>query len=127
MHRELIVETEPVATVTDFDRTAVVLEPAGLRWVGGGGGRRDIHVRRVQRVLREHVLDVHEQQLLVLLLMVQTEGDQFGETRLVELIEQRSHRPIDVGAVTGDLLDAGPRQLAPIGTRMAGPDRLVYG
>ncbi len=50
----------------------------------------------MQRVPREHVLDVHEQQLLVLLLVVEPEGDQVGEPGLVGIAEERVHRLVDV-------------------------------
>ena len=47
----------------------------------------------MQRVLREDVLDVHQQQLLVLLLMVEAKGDQVGQAGLVRIAEQRSIAP----------------------------------
>ena len=95
---------------------------------GGATPRRLRCGRQVgglQRVAREDVLDVHQQQLLVLLLMVQAQGDQLREAGLVGLAEQALHGAVDGTAVASDLLDAGTRQEAALGPGMAGTHRLV--
>ena len=90
--------------------------------------QRRLDVDRVDRVVEEHVLDVHEQQLLVLLLVVQAEHGQRGEVgpRVgVAAIDQLLHRGIDVGAVARDLLDGRAREQAPLRSRMTRTDGLV--
>jgi hypothetical protein len=50
------------------------------------------------------VLDVHEQELWVLLLMVEAEVDHVEQRRSERSIKQLVHRSIDVAAVPGDLV-----------------------
>ena len=52
----------------------------------------------------------------MLLLVVQSEGDELGEARLVRPGEQRGHRGIDVLSVLSDLFDTWPGQEAAFGT-----------
>ena len=80
-----------------------------------------------QRVARQHVLDVHDEQLLVLLLVVQAELEQLGGPRRDRSIEQLAHRDVDVLAVPGDLGAARPRDQAALGAGVPRPDRLVVG
>ena len=80
----------------------------------------------MERVPREDVLDVHEQQLLMLLLVMEAQGDQVaGSPGWSGSREQRPHGVVDMGAIARDLLDARTRQEAALGPRMAGADRLV--
>ena len=68
--------------VPDLDEPAVVRRRI---CIGSASARdaaeRRLDVGRLERVAREHVLDVHQQQLLVLLLVVQAELDERGERR----------------------------------------------
>ena len=58
----------------------------------GGGGRRPtaVQIRRMERVARQDVLDVHQEKLLVLLLMMEAEGDQVGQARLIGVTQHVS-------------------------------------
>ena len=99
----------------------------GRRRRGRRGAARRRPVGRVQRVDGEHVLDVHEQQLLVLLLVVQAELDEARWAR-VERRRRRAcgHGGVDVPAVVADLLDgAGPAQQAALGAGVPGARLLV--
>jgi hypothetical protein len=58
--------------------------------------------RRAERVLEQRVLDVGQQQFLVLLLVGDAKLDQCGVRRVAE---QRPHRPVDVRAPVGDLVE----------------------
>ena len=60
----------------------------------------------LQRVPREHVLDVHQEKFLVLLLMVQPQGDQVGEAGLIGIADKGVHCLVDELAVARDLVDA---------------------
>jgi hypothetical protein len=80
MAGQLVVEGECPSAVADLDLTAHVRDPPDL------GDRAAIVWRRQSRCVRreggiapQHVLDVHDEQLLVLLLVVQPELDQLGE------------------------------------------------
>ena len=57
----------------------------------------------------QHVLDVHEQQLLMLLLVVQTELDERGGFGIA-LVDQLVHRGVDVRAVARDVGDRRSRE-----------------
>jgi len=105
--RKLVVKAEAISRVSDVDHSAVVLDPPGFGWrsvVGRHRGRRD--VRRAHRVTRKDVLDIHEQQFLVLLLMVKTEGYQFGHAGRGLFLQQLRDGFIDEFPVAGDLGDA---------------------
>jgi hypothetical protein len=49
------------------------------------------------------VLDIHQEQLLVLLLVVETELHQISDGRLQMTRHQGAHRLVDVGAISGHL------------------------
>ena len=116
--RRLVVEGEcsRVSVVPDLDEPARELEHlhrSGL----GKRGRRRVDVERVDRVVEEHVLDVHEQELLVLLLVVQTEPDERRQRRPrvgVAMIDQLLHRGIDVHAVPADFFDRRDGRASPV-------------
>ena len=71
------------------------------------------------------MLDVHEQQLLVLLLVVQPELDQAQHGRRQRPAQQVLDRLVDGVAVGGHLPDPRPAQQPPLGPGVAGADALV--
>jgi hypothetical protein len=76
-------------------------------------GQRRI-VCRAEWIAPEHVLDVREQQLLVLLLVVQPEGHQRSELRVLGgAHEYRRHCGVHVGPPVEDLGDRRPREQPP--------------
>ena len=105
MARPLVVEGEAAAGVADLaDRfvEAQPLERRRRRVVDGRG--RAIH--RLERVEREQVLDVGEDELLMLLLVMQPELDDLrGRVDL-------GHALVDVRAVAHHLVDGRSRQKA---------------
>lgn len=129
--RRLVVEGEPAARrVADLVQTLALFDPAHR---DRGLDRVPWQVRavnRAQRVGGEVRLDVHAQQFLVLLLVVQTEFDEAfdrGVGLAVEPVEQRLHARVDGPAVTVDLLDGRTRQQAALVARVELADRLVVG
>ena len=70
----------PCRVGPDLDQPAVVADPAERPGIGARG-RPGEPVGGTQRVGPEHVLDVHQQQFLVLLLMVQAQLDQAEHLR----------------------------------------------
>ena len=123
-----VVEAEAFLTVADLDEAGVVADPTA----GWRAGRRDGRlgrrsVGRGQRVERQEVLDVHEHQLLVLLLVVQPELDQLRDGVVRRIGEEERHRLVDMRSVAGDLGHPRAGDHAAFGTGMAGPGRLVVG
>jgi len=90
--------------------------------------RRDrpaLRIRGVRRVERQHVLDVGEQQLLVLLFVMQAERDEVFQLALVRLRQQREHAFIDVRAIAFHRFQRRPRDEAALRPRMLLADALV--
>jgi hypothetical protein len=123
--RGLVVEREAATLVTDLDQAAGVVHPSGRCVIRRHRDRRGT-IRGPQRVRCQHVLDVHEQELLVLLLVVETERHEIEHVRR-QPIESLEHGGVDVTPVRGDRLDAGSGQQPALGTRMPRPDGLVVG
>ena len=99
---------------------AALLSAAGLHRLIG----------RVERVARERVLDVHEQQLLMLLLVIEPERDQGGEPfiRLARTPpSQPRHRRVDMPAIVEHPLQRRPGEQPARRPRVARPDGLVIG
>ena len=74
MPRTFVIEGEPLAVMPDVHEPALEADPfhrPGLSHMAGG--RRQ--VSRTRRIHRQGMLDVHEQQFLVLLLMMNAELD----------------------------------------------------
>ena len=117
MARPLIVEGEAVARMADLVQSAGKGTPCerrrqpalGRPWRGIGG---------VLRVRREDVLDIHQDQFLMLLLVIEAELEQ--RQRLCRRVasSRPSHRH---GRGTRDLGNAGTGQEASLGPRMSRP------
>ena len=129
MPRPLVVEGETGPVVPEPAEPALVFGPAHP-----GGGRRLARVARpvggAERVAGEDVLDVHQQQFLVLLLVVQPELDQFAGFRpgpVGKRLEQPGHRLVDMGAIGDDLGHRRARQQAPVRTGVPVPHPFVIG
>jgi len=117
MTGRLVVEVEPFATMTDVDDPARVVDPSELashlRWSTGARV-----VGRGEPVVRQHMLDVHQQQFLVLLLVVEAQLDQGdnGRVRPAIGLDQGVHRLVDPAPVVGDIGHARTADETPIGT-----------
>src|SRR4029078_4499435 len=107
MGRRLIVETEAVLTEADG--------ADARRYPGvaiNARRRRRLPFRvvyRVDRVLREGVENIGQHQLLMLLLVMQSDlHDRYDslEYRLIRALQQFGDRGIDMGAIGGHLFDA---------------------
>ena len=71
------------------------------------------------------MLDVHQKELLMLLLVMQPQSDQFGQAGLIRTAEQVLHRLVHESAVPGDLFNARTREKAALRTGMASAHGLV--
>ena len=106
--RRLVVEDEGggrgwVRGDADLDEAGVEVDPFDGRSDGfvlplGGG----FEVGGVERVGEEGVLDVGGDELLMLLLVLEAEGDAAGGFVFEGMLEEAGHRGIDVGAVGED-------------------------
>ena len=118
----LVVEEESVAARANRRRDSFVAEPLG-RGVASHLTRRR---RRIcdggERVLGERVFDVHQQQLLMLLFVMQPQGDE----RLYEVcIDEQRHGVVDVPPIGGDFGDARAREHAALMSRVPVADGVV--
>src|SRR6185312_12236614 len=74
----LIVVAEPVSLIAYFNETSVKTTPfQGGR--GGGARKRMAIIGRVQRALREQMLDVGQHKFLVLLLMMHSQHREYAQ------------------------------------------------
>lgn len=125
--RQLVVEAEAGAAVADLGQAALEVQPA-QRPDRAGGRQRRIQVGRVQRILRQQVLQVGQDQLLVLLLVLHAEFHQHRQLAVLRRGRQQARDArVDVAAPRQHLVQAGPRQQAALGPRMLRADAVVIG
>jgi hypothetical protein len=113
--RHLVVEGEPLAGVPDLAEAARLRDPARL----ARADRRErplLLVGRFERIAREQVLEVGEDELLVLLFVLQSELEQVG--RHVVRGEQLENGVIDVTPVREHVVEARAREHAALGARV---------
>ncbi len=115
--------------MSDLLKAAGKLDPAERRV-----RRLHLELRRLigrhQRIERKDVLDVHQDQFLVLLLMLHPEFDQrcdLAPSRLFGTFDHPRHRGTDMIAIGHDDIDSGARQQAAFRPRVSWADRLVIG
>ena len=120
----LVVEGEAVTRMADFVQAALMLDPLEAPKRRRVRPRAWAPVGRPQRVLRERVLDVGEDQLLVLLLVVDAQLEQAPGLRIHAIRGERlEYGFVDVRAVRADLGDirareeAAPRPVVVVGAR----------
>ncbi len=102
-------------------------EPDGVGGVGRRGrGRPWRGVGRLQGRLGEEVQDVHQDQLLMLLLMGEAEVEELGEiARAVG--QEPAHGLVDMRPVGDHVVERGPGEQAALGPGLPRPQRLVVG
>ncbi len=125
MTRTLVVEGKAVAGMADLDQAALEVDPAHRRIALDRWGTR-WRIGRLQRIERQHVLGIHQDQLLMLLLVIEAELEQRMPIAAVPL-DQVDRGLGDMATIGQDLLDAGTRDHAALRARMARPDGLVVG
>src|SRR5229473_2805635 len=117
----LIVKGKPGSTVAAFNHASVESNPTWLRFsprlrLNGGA------VDGIQRIGSQHVLDVSQKKLLVLLLMVEAELDgeaNFAQLRITALLKKSGHPAIDVMPIIEYLFHGGSGKKAALGLRMS--------
>src|SRR5579883_2370165 len=127
--RRLIVKGETGAAMPDLIQPAGKFDPGERR-----GGLLHLQLRRLiarqQRVDPKDVLDIHQDQFLMLLLVVKAELDERRgglPLRRVGALDEPRHRGADMVAIGGNRIEGRPRQQPALRPRVAGSDRLVIG
>ena len=125
----LVVERKLTPSKTHLDHAAMTFDPAHRGRHGGQPQRRPARglVGGQHRVARQRMQDVGEQQFLVLLFVIQPQGDDRldGGPLAAAFLEQRDHRLVDMLAIRMHLVHRGPREQAALRARMARAERLV--
>ena len=106
------IERKTTTGMTDVVDAGGMVVPAKTVIVQVRDGLQITAINRMQWVLREDVFDVHQQQLLVLLLVLQAQLDpahDFGRVLLRRVDEQVAHCAIDVLTEAVDVFDARAR------------------
>ncbi len=125
----LVVERERRALVTNPDDAPLErLKRERGRRCRRRGDRRRSAIAGLQRVRSEGVLDVGEQQLLVLLFVVQAEGDRRRDVgRDCARFQQPANRLVDVAAIGVHLVEGRAGEAAATRPIVLRSDRLVVG
>ena len=113
------------AGMADLDQAAAVLQPGGLGLPGqaGAGVLRLAAIGRLQGVAAEAIEQVHQQQLLVLLLVLQAQLHQLQlGGALIQLIQLSQHGPIHLRPPGQYLGQGRAAEQAPLGPGVAGAD-----
>ncbi len=128
MPRPLAIEGEARAIVSHLNDAAVEL-PIGRRRAVGLADRDGawIFIGRTQRVLREQMQNVGQQQFLMLLFMIAAELDQRCDCGRKIVLQKRRHRAVDMVAICDDRLERRTGDHAASGTGLTRADALVIG
>ena len=116
------------AGMADLDQAAAVLQPGGLGLPGqaGAGALRLAAIGRLQGVAAEAIEQVHQQQLLVLLLVLQAQLHQLQlGGALIQLSQHGQHGPIHLRPPGQHLGQGRAAEQAPLGPGVAGADGVV--
>ena len=103
--RRLVVERKILAVMTDFGEAAGKLGPLERRRIARGAPARRL-IGGKQRIDRKDVLDVHQDQFLMLLLVMAAELDQrchLGPDIVARRVDQPRRRSIDMAAIRRDV------------------------
>ena len=124
-----IVEMEAVVGVPDAMDALIERDPfvAGAGRSGKFPGRI---VSRQNRVLREGVQDVGQHQFLMLLLVIETDLDQWRDRcqrGLAGLMKEFHHSRVDMPAIGGDFVGTGTGQVAALVAGVPRPGADVVG
>ena len=128
MPRTLIVEGETLTVVAQLAQTGV--ESGPTRWCRARGRGVPLLVCRRDAVLKQDVLDVHEQQFLVLLLMLHAELEKKRDLRPARLrraIDQGRQGCVNLRAIGQNLAHGRSSDQPPLRSRVPLADRLVIG
>ena len=115
--------------MADLAHAAGIVDPVERRRAACRRGAIGL-VGRVDAVLREQVQDIHQDQFLMLLLVVQAEHDQrrsLGPDGCRRGGDEAFHRRVDMGAIGGNVGRRGARQHAALRPRMPVADGVVIG
>src|SRR5262249_50671548 len=126
---KLVVKRKSISRMAAVNEATVELTPTRWRFRRYFGGKRR-PVERFERVTRQHVLDVSQHKLLVLLLVVETEEDgelNFGQRAFTLLRKVLCHRAIDVVPIFKYFFHGRPGKETSLCLRMSLADGVVVG
>jgi hypothetical protein len=127
MARCFVVEGEALAFKADVIQPFGKFQPGRRRRSCSPGDGRST-VDRMQRIQREQILEIGQEQLLMLLLVVQAEHDALDRIRVARWIDARDqcgHVVIDVRTVRRDVFYCRARQKTTQRAREKRADRLI--
>ena len=108
------------------DAFGTLIEAQWFNFVGRLG-TLELPVSGAQRIARQEMLQVGQEQLLVLLLVMEAELDQRRDVRMSAACQQVRHAFIDMIAIGANLLERRARQQATVRPPVPIADRLVVG
>ena len=130
MPRPFVVEGKAcprgLGVMTDLDESALMPQPGAH--AAGRRRRRAVQQRGPPRMAGQQMQCIGEQQLLMLLLVMETEfqrGRDRGPALVVAARDQLADVQVDVLPVGADLIERRPRQQAPLRSRMARAEAFV--
>ena len=126
--RPLAIIGETVAVMAGLDETALVADPFE-RPLLRQADRLGRPVGGQQRIVRQRMQEVGDQQLLVLHLVMAAELGEIVDLGSVGALfgQQPTHRLVHMGAIGKHLVDRRPRDEAALGARVARPGLDVIG
>ena len=128
VRRAFVVECEIRPVVTDGDQTAVEGHDAAARRLKRLRARFDLIASRIQRRARQQVQNIHQEQLLMLLVVMQAQFQQIAMlTARRRLGQPVDHATVDFAAIGQHLVDGRPGHQATLMTRHPLAQRLVVG
>ncbi len=125
VRRAFAIEGEAAAVVANLDqphRPGMPLQIGGI--MPGLMLRCGLPHSGPERILEEKMLEIGEQQLLMLLFMIEPEREQVGAA-LRDQWHGVQHGLVDAAAIVDHVGEAGPRQQAALGPRMARAFRFI--
>src|SRR5579884_3011129 len=130
MMGQLVVETESVTGMTNAHHAAAICFPF---WIYGAARLlclSSLVICRPQRLTPERVFDISENQLLMLLLMLQSEFDVRKQRRMavrIQVPDQLEHVFVNIFAISKYFIERRTRKQAATGTIGMIPDLFVIG
>ncbi len=128
MARAFVIETKAGAVMPDFLHAARLFDPFERRVASGGRDRQVGAVGRPERIDREVVLDIRQQQFLMLLFMMAAEHHarrDFGPARFLHRGEQGGHRLVHLRAIAKNFRGRGTGKQAALRAREWRSDLLI--
>src|SRR3954465_2151571 len=121
-----VVEGKAIRCMANLYQAAI--EGLRRKWRGRDDvGRHKFLVGRLQRILREGVQNIREDQFLVLLLVIDSQFDKCCSFWVNAVGQKIEHRFISMPSIGGDLVGGRPRQQSTLRTRVPLANSFIVG